>query len=202
MTRHSMNAALSAVLALAILASETAPAVARLPAEANRSVSTVASPRDPAEVFGTLRRSPARSIPGDMSRAIALMPSLHAKIAVDPSEVRRSDVASHTMYLAPIEDGLCIFIADGSSVCSQHLEAIAKSGLALELVPPIPGRIDPVNPPEQPAVGPVTVYGVAPDGIASVEATTATGEIVTSPVADNAFVIVTDRPVVDIKMRP
>jgi hypothetical protein len=163
----------------------------------------VAPASTPVAMFASLRQAPSRSIPEAVGRAIAFMPSSPGGLVIDPSQVHRADVAGRSFYIASTADGLCVFNAEGSSGCSKDLAAIARFGLGLQEVPPIPGRVDPVHPENNAAPsGPTTVYGVAPDGVGSVAATMTNGVEVDAVVKGNAFVMVTDHPVIGLRLRP
>jgi hypothetical protein len=188
---------LLAATGVAVLTLTAASAFARLPDDADMRVDA-----GPAALFATLKEVPDRSIPAAVGREITFMPTSPAGFAIDPSQVHARSVAGHDLYVAPMTDGLCVFIKDGSSVCSRDLDQIGENGLWLAVVPPVPGRIDPANPPTGlVGSGVTTIYGVVPDGVHAVVVTTATGGHVTSSVEDNAFVVVTDRPVVGVALQ-
>jgi hypothetical protein len=195
--RRCRAVTLLAAAGITALSLTGAPASARLPDDAGMRVDA-----GPASLFATLKEAPDRSIPAAVGREITFMPTSPAGFAIDPSQVHGRSVAGRDLYVAPMTDGLCVFIMDGSSVCSRDLDQIAKNGLWLAVVPPVPGRIDPANPPTD-LVGPgvTTISGVAPDGVQAVVATTVTGGHLTSSVEDNAFVVVADPPVVSISLR-
>jgi hypothetical protein len=201
--RNLRACALAPAVATVALMLTSGPAQARQPDDATVSSAPTAAVLDtPTAMFASLRQRPSGSVPAAVGRAIAFMPSSPGGFAIDPSQVRRTDVSGQAIYVAPMAGGLCVFIADGSSACSEDLDSIAKDGLGLQDVPPIRGPINPMDPASIAAPsGPTTLYGIAPDGVDSVAATTTSGAKADATVHDNAFIVVTDHPIVNLELR-
>jgi hypothetical protein len=160
-----------------------------------------AVPAEQAEAFGALR-SPA-------TPATAVAPAVKAQIATGPdgirafgpdlAQARALTAAGRRFYLVPAQKGICLFLEDGSSACTEHIDGVARYGLALALVPPGAGRVGPGTNPI--GAGEIVTSGVIGDSVTAVVGHTVSGEEVAATVNGNAYVLVTDEPVAETEFR-
>lgn len=189
-----LPAALAAALAVAVavvavsFASSTSSSAppTRVPAASPVSI------RAQTAAFGALR-GPAAS-PDDLPFGLrAQLSAPDQDVGVSLLDVHAVHAGGREFYVGAGDQGLCIFLDDGGSVCSPNIESLKRNGLSFSVVPPAPGRVSP----DMNIIGPgtITTYGIAPDGVASIDALTSDGRVVSADLSQGAYVINSAKPV-------
>jgi hypothetical protein len=190
--------ALLAVLAVAAVANAQfvtsgSPDAVSMP---NASPGLASVPADQAQAFGVLRQPAAA--PADIASAvqdqIATGPDAIAGFGLDLAQVRAVSPAGRRFYVAPAKKGICLFLEDGRSACTQAVDWIAKYGFHFSIVPPPAGKAGPAMGATY-GPGEIVTYGIIGDGVTDVVGHTVSGANVKATITGNAYVIVTDSPV-------
>jgi hypothetical protein len=152
-----------------------------------------------AALFGALRApavDPTRVAPVVRSQLATAEVAREFGLAL--GSVRRVGTSDHPFYLVPGSRGLCLFLDDGTSVCSANLDALKRNGLSFSMVPAPSGRItDGMN---TIGSGTITTYGIAPDGVASIDALTSDGQDVPAMMGLGAYTLQTDHPITTMSL--
>lgn len=141
-------------------------------------------------IFGVLKAPPTHELPSAISRTISDGPPVYKALGIDVTQAREVGPDMAPFFIVPGTSGICLFMTDGGSVCSQRLDRVATYGLSVDVVNPAPrpgGSIDPT--------GFVVTYGVAPDGFSAVTAVTSGGKQVTAGTSRNGYLLATDGPI-------
>lgn len=146
-------------------------------------------------MFGALR-TPAASV-ADISPAIQQQFTVSGPVqrfGIALSNLHAVGPSDHRFYVGSGPGGLCVFIPDGSNFCTADLDGLRKLGVEMSDVPPSTGAGTDDMKPIDPGASVIT-YGIAPDGVTSVEGQTPTGDTATTPLVNNAYVLTTSTPV-------
>ncbi|MCW2985263.1 MAG: hypothetical protein JWR63_2833 [Conexibacter sp.] len=159
-----------------------------------------AVPAVQAQAFGDLRKPAAASVSSAVREQIATGPDVVRAYGLDLAQVRSVGAGGRSFYLAPARNGLCLFLEDGTSVCNGHLGDVTRYGISVAVVPPGSG---PAGPNMKSPIGPgdITTFGVVPDGVTQVVGSTTSGKDVDATINGNAYVLVTDAPVLKTTFR-
>lgn len=116
---------------------------------------------------------------------------------VDLSTVHIAEPGGHQIYVAPGTRGLCVLLRAGGGVCSGNFAALVHAGLSFSVVPTPSGPISSNG--STIGSGLITTYGLAPDGVTSVEGVTADGRHVPAAMNLGAYVLRSDSPVARLR---
>lgn len=146
-------------------------------------------------LIGALR-TPATSVAAvspTVRNYFAFNDSAH-RAGIDLANLHEVGSAEHRFYVGVGAGGLCLFLPDGGSFCTADIDGIKKRGLEVSVVPTStnPGTDD--MRPLYPGASVVT-YGIARDGVTSVEGQTPEGLTGDTPLVNNAYVLTTRTPV-------
>jgi hypothetical protein len=148
-------------------------------------------------MFGALR-TPAASVAdipsvvqGQFTRSDPIR-----RFGIDLADLHTVGPPDHQFYVGSGPGGLCVILPDpdGSSFCTADLAGLRKLGVEMQEVPPSTGAgTDDVRPIDPGAS--IVTYGIAPDGVTSVQGQTSSGNTANTALANNAYVLVTKTPV-------
>jgi hypothetical protein len=157
-------------------------------------------------IFGVLKAPPVSDLPTTITRRLGTV-SVYEDLGIDGTQARLVGGASTPIYLIPGRRGICLVLNDGGSACvggaalnqlgqtqvaaTTGLTQVAATGLSFDVVDPTTNADGSVNP-----AGAVKSFGVVPDGIAQVTATTSAGHTFSASVAHNGYVLEADGPIV------
>jgi hypothetical protein len=175
------TAASVAVLAVAAVAdAQFATSDPQSPSAPPAASGLASVPAKQAQAFGVLRQSPVA--PEDVTSAvrqqIATGPEELRGFGLDLAQVRAVSPSGRRFYVAPTKKGVCLFLEDATTACTQDIAWIAKYGFQLSQVPAGTGQI--------------VTYGIVGDGVTSVVGHTTAGQDVSATIEGNAYVMVTD----------
>jgi hypothetical protein len=154
----------------------------------------VAVPAEQARLFDVLRQPAATAVPAEVRAQFANGGPGVSAVGADIAQARSVTVGGRSFYIVPGSKGICLVLPDGGNACTDDLGKVARTGLALAVVPPAPGPVKDMNDPVGP--GTVVTYGLVPDGITGVAATAESGGSVKAEINGNAYVIKSDSPLV------
>lgn len=183
-----------ACAARATLPSHPAPGRTQLVGAPTYVGALVAVPTDQRRLFAALRAPATESVPAIVREQTIAGPEAAVRaFGPDVTQARSAEVDGKQLFLIPGQNGLCLFLADGTSLCTADLATVAKDGITLAVVPPAPGPVKDLDNPI--GDGTITTLGFMPDGVNEVVATTEDGHTARAAVTNNAFLLKTTSPV-------
>jgi len=148
-------------------------------------------PAEQVEAFEVLAGPALSSVPAIVSRSVANGGD-RERFGLDPAQTRSMTVGREVIYVVPGSRGLCIEVPTGIGACASTAAAVAGQ-LSVISIPAAPGRAKETGSGVGP--GPVTWYGLAPDGVATIVGLTVSGVSVAATQSGNGYVIKADEPI-------
>lgn len=160
---------------------------------------TTAPSAEQVRAFPALGR-PSGALPSAWARRFAGLDHVQKRFAPNGElarALRSPQPGGAPWFLIPGKDGVCL-VTEDTGACAPTDAASAGELMIESIVPNQQSRTSPMPPPGAPIES--TVYGVAPAGVDTVQATTLTGEKVKGEVANGIYTVRgTDLASVDLR---